>query len=133
MMVARFVFNIRSNSTISLFWYALNKKGNFSALNNSISSIPDQIGHGQNLGVVFKRLRLLTVEGVDVGLHEHVRQYQVLEARRPSRRSALVVVLERFEEICVRLLELTLAQMHLPAALCNSHIAAAPYLSQVEP
>lgn len=51
--------------------------------------------------------------------YAHVGQHQVLEARGASRRAGLVVVLERLEEIGVRLLELILAKVHLATALAN--------------
>ena len=59
----------------------------------------------------------LRIEWIDAGLHEHVSEDEVLEAGGTTGRPALVVVLEGLEKVCVRLLKLALAQMHLAAAL----------------
>ena len=81
-----------------------------------------QIGHRDDLRVVLVGLRLLRVEWIDVRLHEHRRQHQVLEAGGAPRVARLVVVLERLEEVDVRLFEGALAQVHLAAAFCNRRI-----------
>ena len=53
------------------------------------------------------------------GLHLHVGQYQVLEASGAARAAGLIIILERLEKVGVRLLELSLAEVHLPATLCK--------------
>lgn len=73
------------------------------------TTIPDQISHGQNLGVVLERLCLLAVERIDVGFHEHVSQDEILQAGGAAGGAALVVVLEGFEEVGVGLFKLSFA------------------------
>ena len=78
-----------------------------------------QVGHGQDLGVVLVRFGLLGIEGIDVRLHQHIGQDQVLETSGSAWRPRLVVVLERLEEISVRFLEFHLTEMHFAAAFTN--------------
>ena len=49
----------------------------------------------------------------------HVGQYQVLEASGAARTAGLIIILERLEKVGVCLLELSLAEVHLPATLCK--------------
>ncbi len=51
----------------------------------------------------------LGVEGVDSGLHEHVGEDEILEAGGAAGGTALVIVLEGLEEVCVGLLKLPLS------------------------
>lgn len=44
---------------------------------------PNEIRHGQDLRIVFVRFRLLRVKRVYAGLHQHIRQDEVLETSRP--------------------------------------------------
>lgn len=82
-------------------------------------NLPDQIGHRENLRIVLVGFSLLRIEGIDVRLHEHVGQHQVLEAHRTSQIPGFVIVFEGLEEVSVRVLELTLAQVHLATAFCR--------------
>jgi hypothetical protein len=68
-------------------------------------------------GCITRRQRThLGVEGVDAGLHEHVGEDEILETGGAAGGTALVIVLEGLEEVCVGLLKLP-----LPAAKNNSY------------
>lgn len=79
----------------------------------------DEVGHRDDLGVALVGLGLLRVERVDVRVHQHVGQHQILEALDAALRARLVVVLEGLEEVGVRLFPLALRHEHFAAALAN--------------
>lgn len=79
-----------------------------------------KVGHRHNLRVVLVWLSLLRVKGVDLGLHQHVGQYQVLENLDTLETSCLVIVAERLEKVCLRLVPLLLDHMHLASTLTNN-------------
>ena len=66
----------------------------------------DEVGHGQDLGVALVRLGLGRRERVNLRLHEHVGEHEVLEALDAARAAGLVVVFERLEKVLVRLVPL---------------------------
>mmetsp|Transcript_37145 Transcript_37145/g.116912 ORF Transcript_37145/g.116912 Transcript_37145/m.116912 type:complete len:233 (+) Transcript_37145:46-744(+) len=80
---------------------------------------PHQVGHGQDLGVVLVRLGLLGVERVDLRLHEHVGEHEVLEALDAPLVPCLIVVLERLEEVRRRVVPHALRHVHLAPALAD--------------
>lgn len=55
---------------------------------------------------------LLRIKRVDSRLHQHVGQDQVLQTSGSSGASRLIIVFERLEKVCMRLLELALPQVH---------------------
>mmetsp|Transcript_58376 Transcript_58376/g.133956 ORF Transcript_58376/g.133956 Transcript_58376/m.133956 type:complete len:410 (+) Transcript_58376:422-1651(+) len=79
----------------------------------------DQIGHRHNLGVVLVRLRLLRIERVDVRIHEHVGEDEVLEALHSPCDTRLVVILERLKKVVPRLFPLALRHVHLATTLSD--------------
>ena len=74
------------------------------------------MGHCPFRALLTAKIGHLRIEGVDARLHEHVGENKVLEAGRPPGTAAFVVILERFEEVGMRFLELALSQVHLAAA-----------------
>lgn len=77
----------------------------------------DQLGHGGDAGVVPVGLRLLAVEGVDVGPHQHGREQQVFEDLDALQAAGFVVVAEGLEEVGLCVLPVLLAHVHFATAL----------------
>mmetsp|Transcript_18812 Transcript_18812/g.32345 ORF Transcript_18812/g.32345 Transcript_18812/m.32345 type:complete len:313 (+) Transcript_18812:204-1142(+) len=74
----------------------------------------DQIGHGDDLGIVPVRAGLVAVKGIDATGVEHGRHDQIFEASQPTPIPRLVVALERLEEGLAGVVEISLAHVHLP-------------------
>lgn len=61
----------------------------------------DEIGHGGDAGIILIRFRLLRVERVDVGFHEHRGEDEILQDLNALKGARFVVVLEAFEKVAL--------------------------------
>ena len=68
------------------------------------------------------RFRFLRIKRIDLRTHQHIGQHQVLETLNPTRTTRLIIILEGFEKVRMRLFPAGFGHVHLAAALSdNSH------------